>query len=81
MEHQDRHLREMHPVDQVVRSIQYYNSHDGMNGYTVGRNGVTKIEPTYKCGEMSYIPYFRVWAGEKALAEICQHKIDAVYYD
>ena len=48
--------------------------------YAVGQSGVTKIERTFKSGEMSHIPYVRVWKGAAPYAEFCQHRILGVYF-
>lgn len=46
----------------------------------VNNAGVTRIEKTVKAGEYSYIPYVRVWKGDKVLAEHCQHKLNSVVF-
>ena len=50
------------------------------SGYTVGRSGVTRIEACTKSGMHADIPYVRVWKGEIAAAEFCQHQIQGVYF-
>jgi hypothetical protein len=49
--------------------------------YQVGHAGVTKIEATVKSGEYSHIPYIRVWKGEFAHSEFCQHGLVGVYFE
>lgn len=53
---------------------------DGGEYYTVGSGSVTKIEATFKSGELSYIPYVRVWKDGAPYAEFCQHRIVGVYF-
>lgn len=65
-----------HPVKQPIRRI-----FSGGDWYTVGFNGVTRIEATTKSGMYADIPYIRVWGGDKCLAEFCQHSIDGVYFE
>lgn len=48
--------------------------------YTVGKDGVTRIEATVKSGMYADIAYVRVWAGDKPVAEFCQHNIVGVYF-
>lgn len=48
--------------------------------YRVGFDGVTLIEPTTKCGMHADIPYVRVWKGDIAVAEFCQHNIVGIYF-
>lgn len=53
---------------------------DGPQFARVGRDGVTRIEKAVKTGEMSYIPYVRVWRGDVAISEHSQHKLSGVYF-
>jgi hypothetical protein len=69
-----------HPVEQPIREIDVYLSEEGSTVYTVGRNGVTRIEPTTKSGMHADIPYLRVWKGDVCEAEFCQHNIVGVYF-
>lgn len=41
---------------------------------------VTRIEAFTKSGMHSDIPYVRIWAGDRAVAEFCQHQIVGVYF-
>jgi len=66
-----------HPVNQEILSIE--TDKEGFH-YTVGNNGVTRIEATVKSGMHSHVPYIRVWKGETCLAEFCQHNIVGVYF-
>jgi len=65
-----------HPVEQPITSIDV----DATHSYAVGRNGITRIEATVKPGLHCDIPYVRVWAGDQAEAEFCQHAIVGVYF-
>jgi hypothetical protein len=70
-----------HPIEQAIHSIQvpcdfYGNPID----YVVGRAGVTRIEACMKPGEYCYIPYVRVWAGDTAIGEFCQHKLSGLWF-
>lgn len=69
---------DIHPVDQRIRAI--YQVSTGQQ-WCVGSRGVTRIEACMKAGEQSYVPYIRVWAGEKCLAEICQHRLDELLFE
>lgn len=46
----------------------------------VGHHGVTRIEKTVKAGECAFIPYVRVWVGDNAIAEHCQHRLNSVIF-
>jgi hypothetical protein len=48
--------------------------------YQVGFDGVTCIEACTKSGMHADIPYVRVWRGDVAVAEFCQHGIIGVYF-
>lgn len=65
-----------HPVEQPIKDIDV----DQESYYTVGRSGVTRIEACTKSGMHADIPYVRVWAGDVAVAEFCQHNIVGVYF-
>jgi hypothetical protein len=66
-----------HPIEQPIEAIEL--THDGER-YVVGRNGVTRIEATTKSGLHADLAYVRVWRGDKALAEFCQHGLAGVYF-
>lgn len=69
-----------HPVQQAIYAIDI-DTIPGIEGnYTIGRNGVTRIEACQKSGQYSHIPYVRVWAGDTCIAEFCQHNIVGVYF-
>lgn len=73
-----------HPVQQPIEHIivcleDHQLSIDGIR-YRVGENGVTRIEATIKSGTESYIPYLRVWRGDEAVAEFCQHRVFGVFF-
>ena len=71
-----------HPVTQPIIEIVISKDTDGedFDYYKVGLHGVTHIEACLKSGEYSDIPYLRVWAGDRCIAEFCQHKIVGVYF-
>lgn len=73
-----------HIVDQMIREIVVfyddYARHIAGLAYCVGMDGVTRIEACSKNGEYCDIPYIRVWKGDTAVAEFCQHKLAAVYF-
>ena len=48
--------------------------------HRVGYDGVTRIEATTKSGMHASIPYVRVWRGDVAVGEWCQHQIVGVYF-
>lgn len=66
-----------HPVEQPIRSVEI----DDESSYTVGSGSVTRIEATTKSGMYADLAYVRVWAGDVALAEFCQHNVKGVYFD
>jgi len=70
-----------HPVtDQEICAI-YWQAPEGFSpAYYVGSDGVTRIEKTTKSGMYANIPYVRVWAGDSALAEFCQHQLTAIFF-
>lgn len=68
-----------HPVDQPIRQIIYTDYLGNEHTFTEGVT-CTRIEATYKSGEYSNIPYVRVWDGDHALAEFCQHKLLGVFF-
>ena len=57
----------------------YYNN--GLDGYTVGFDGVTRIEKTEKNGHMALLPYLAVFKGDALFAELCQHNVTVVLYN
>lgn len=69
-----------HPVQQPIDGIVLDAVEGSQEAFWVGRNSVTRIEPTEKSGMYSSIPYVRVWADDVCLAEFCQHNIVAVYF-
>ena len=70
-----------HPVTgQEICGI-HWNAPEGMCPYYyVGTDGVTRIEKTTKSGMHADIPYVRVWAGDQAIGEFCQHQLSAVFF-
>ena len=77
-----------HPVDQEIdyinvgdRSVEYPSGIvTESESYRVGYGGVTRIEACTKSGMHANIPYVRVWRGEVAVGEWCQHQIVGVYF-
>lgn len=68
-----------HPVKQKITRIQIDNVVG--DGYIVGTGGITIIEACTKSGMHADIPYIRVWQGDVAIAEFCQHQIVGVYFE
>jgi hypothetical protein len=73
---------DMHPVAQTISRIDVLTNDDGeVEFFAVGgASGVTRIEQTYKPGMHAHIPYVRVWKGDVAVAEFCQHSLIGVYF-
>lgn len=77
-----------HPINQPIKRITVWNGTEGLvevgayepEGFAVGHDGVTLIEACTKSGMHSDIPYVRVWRGDEAVAEFCQHAIVGVYF-
>ena len=72
-----------HPVDQPIKSvIVCMDGPNDVERWVVGFGGVTHIDATTKSGMHANIPYVRVWKGDLAAAEYCQHNIIGVeFYD
>ncbi len=70
-----------HPVQQEITCIEVPDAESANNlgSFTVGRN-CTRIEACTKSGMHADIPYVRVWKGDIAIAEFCQHYIIGVYF-
>lgn len=70
-----------HPVTGQEISTIYWLAPEGVCPYLcVGYEGVTRIEKTTKSGMHANIAYVRVWAGEQAVGEFCQHQLTAVFF-
>lgn len=77
-----------HPVIQQIDYIVVDHGTEGLvevgsrfpEVYRVGWDGVTRIEACTKSGLHADIPYVRVWKGDVAFAEFCQHHIVGVYF-
>lgn len=72
-----------HPVKQEIDCIVVdpgVAHHIEAEVHRVGGNGVTRIEACTKSGMHADIPYVRVWSGDVAVAEFCQHNIVGVYF-
>lgn len=65
---------------QEIAQIQIDTIPESQASYTVGRDGVTRIEAFTKDGMYTGIPYVRVWRGDAIAAEFCQHNIVGVYF-
>ena len=74
--------RQEHPVEQEIDEIIVWRHPDNRDceGYRVHKAGVTRIEACTKSGMHADIPYVRVWKGDVAVAEFCQHAIVGVYF-
>lgn len=75
----------VHPIQQPIKAIvvrwhDYQHDAEGVM-WRVGDNGITRIEATMKNGEYAHIPYLRVWRGDVAVAEYCQHAVMEVLFD
>lgn len=66
--------------DAEIDIVQIDTIPEQQGQYQVGSNGVTHIEAMTKPGPHCNIPYVRVWAGDHAVAEFCQHNIVGVYF-
>lgn len=65
----------------AIQSILVPCEHHGNpESWIVGQMGVTRIEQIGKDGEYSRIPWVRVWAGDKLLAEFNEHKLAGIYF-
>ena len=73
-------MRQTHPVEQDIEALVVFESETASQEYKVGQSGVTRIEACAKGGEFCDIPYIRVWAGDEAIAEFCQHAVKGVYF-
>lgn len=69
-----------HPIEQPIKSITIVDFAGGFENFVVGQKGVTRIEACTKSGMHADIAYVRVWVGETAIAEFCQHNILGVYF-
>ena len=80
--------RSEHPVAQDIDHIVVAHGTEGLvevgarypEAYRVGYDGVTRIEACTKSGMHAAIPYVRVWKGDVAVGEWCQHQIVGVYF-
>jgi hypothetical protein len=71
-----------HPVEQRIVRVDIANiGNENEEYYQLGVNGVTRIEATTKSGMYADLPYVRVWKGDFALCEFCQHNIAGVYFE
>ena len=72
-----------HPINQPIRTLCVWSSSSGEahETYQVGIKGVTRIEATTKSGLHADMPYIRVWAGDAAIAEFCQHNVQGIYFE
>lgn len=71
-----------HPITQPIRMIQIPCDEGGNpKEYIVGRGGITRIEATTKSGLHADIAYIRVWQGDEAVGEFCQHHLSGVWFE
>ena len=73
-----------HPIvdgGQTIRMVVVFESEYAHETYQVGVKGVTRIEATIKSGMYANIAYVRIWQGDNAIAEFCQHNVRGVYFD
>lgn len=68
------------PENAEIEAIEIDNIPEKQASFTVGRFDVTRIEAFTKSGMYADIPYVRVWAGNKPIAEFCQHNIVGVFF-
>lgn len=70
-----------HPIEKPIRMIQIPCDEGGNpKEYIVGKFGVTRIEACTKSGMHADIPYVRVWCGDEAAAEFCQHSLSGLWF-
>lgn len=70
-----------HPVQQDIAGVQIFHPNGlSQDTYRVGEPGVTRIEATIKSGMHADIPYVRIWDGDVAVGEFCQHNIVGVWF-
>jgi hypothetical protein len=77
-----------HPIQQPIDYIVVDHGTEGLvesgarypEVFRVGYDGVTRIEACTKSGMHADIPYVRVWRGDVAVAEFCQHGIVGIYF-
>ena len=64
-----------HPINQKIQRITFQEGY-----YSVGENGVTRIEAAIKSSMYTNIPYVRVWGDDVCIAEFCQHHLLGVFF-
>jgi hypothetical protein len=57
-----------------------YFPEDCSNGYTVGREGVTRIDVAMENGQYEAVPWFEIYIGEKIVARLNAAFITQVTY-
>lgn len=65
----------------AIRMIVISQTGELKVGFSVGVNGVTRIEPYEEFGMYCGIPYLRVWKGDVAVGEFCKHNIVGTYFE
>jgi len=73
-------LEREHPIRQDIRAIQVAVPEGTDPWLVVGQGGVTHIEATTTSGLHADIAYVRVWSGEFATGEFCQHNLLGLYF-
>jgi hypothetical protein len=53
-----------------IVTIEELGRTEGYYIWTVGRNGITKIEPYGENGHMAPIPWLAIWKGEEITARV-----------
>ena len=65
----------------IVQSILVPCDHHGNpESWVVGQAGVTRIERFEKPGEYCGLPWVRIWAGDKPIAEFYEHRLAGIYF-
>ena len=66
------------PEELKIKTIELCTDSGLWCSYSVGENGVTKIVPATKNGEMALITYYEIYSGEKLIADL--HRVTVVSY-
>ena len=80
-------------VSQPIAFITVKENAAGMEGYTVGNDGITKIDITWKPLALAWwgfwrrdprptvmTPFVRVWRGETCVGDWSQHRLQGIYF-
>jgi hypothetical protein len=66
--------KESHTVKSLALDLAQTN-------HTVGKDGVTAIEPYDEPGDMAYVAWFNVWRGQTLYAKVNSRFVSAVFYE